>query len=131
MPPAMEAHANGIDDVLADSLSIKIKNSAKYVVDRHSVSFHTSGSNADRTTSGANVLKVVLTGISWLVPDNVRLAFNLKNNGGGNKRLRTLSGPHSCPRMRVLCGGQVVEDFDYARTNEMFSLLHASETPRR
>ena len=124
----MEAHANGVDDILVDSLSFKLKNSAKYVVDRRSVSFHPSGSNVYKPNSGTKVLKMVLTGDSWLVPDSVRLMFTLSNNGDGDKRSRTLSGPHSFwRRMRVLCGGQVVEDFDYARTHEMLSLLHSSE----
>ena len=64
----MEAHANGVDDVLVDSLSFKLRNSAKYVTDRRSVTFHPSGSNVYKSTAGTKVLKLVLTGDSWLAP---------------------------------------------------------------
>ena len=126
----MESHANSVEDVLVDGLSFKLKNSAKYVTDRRSVTFHPSGSNVYKTSSGTKVLKIQLTGDSWLVPDSVRLMFNLKNESAdAAKRLRTLSGPWSFwRRMRVLCGGQVVEDFDYARTSEMLCQLHSVDT---
>ena len=126
----MESHANSVDDVLVDGLSYKLRNSAKYVVDRRSVTFHPSGSNIYKTTSGTKVLKIHLTGDSWLVPDSVRVMFTLKNEAtDAAKRLRTLSGPWCFwRRMRVLCGGQVVEDFDYARTAELFQQLHSEDT---
>ena len=126
----MEAHANGVDDVLVDGLSYKLRNGAKYITDRRSVTFHPSGSNVYRTSSGTKVLKIVLTGDSWLVPGSVRLMYTLRNNDSNRaKRLRTLSGPWSFwRRIRVLCGGQVVEDFDLNRTQEMMQLLHSEST---
>ena len=126
----MESHANSVEDVLIDGLSFKLKNSAKYVTDRRSVTFHPSGSNVYRTTSGTKVLKIHLTGDSWLVPDSIRLMFSLRNNASdATHKLRPLSGPWSFfRRMRVLCGGQVVEDFDYNRTHEMMAQLHSEDT---
>ena len=126
----MESHANAAEDVLVQGLTYKLKNSAKYVTDRRSVTYHPSGSNIYKTTSGTKVLKIHLTGDSWLVPDSVRLMMTLKNEASdANKRLRTLSGPWCFwRRMRVLCGGQVVEDFDYNRTAELFQQLHSEDT---
>ena len=90
----MEAHANSVDDVLVDGLSYKLKNSAKYVTDRKSVTFHTSGSNIYRTTAGTKVLKINLTGDAWLIPESVRIMYTLKNNDATSAKLpRPLSGP--------------------------------------
>ena len=75
----MEAHANSTDDSLIGSLSFKLRNSAKYVVDRRSVTFHPSGSNVYQTSSGSKVIKIVLTGDQWLVPETVRVMFTLHN----------------------------------------------------
>ena len=48
------------------------------------------------------------------------------------KQLRPLGGPSSLVRrMRVLCGGQVVEDTDnYNRVHQMFSYLTADDSPK-
>ena len=126
----MEAHANAVEDVLVDGLSYKLKNSAKYVTERKSVTYHPSGSNVYSPTSGTKVIKINLTGDSWLVPETVRVMFTLKNKDSDPaKLLRTLSAPWSFfRRMRVLCGGQVVEDFDSNRAHEMFALLGTKET---
>ena len=126
----MEAHANSVEDILVDGLSFKLKNSAKYVTDRRSVTFHPSGSNVYQTSSGTKVIKIQLTGDAWLVPNSVRLMFNLKNNDTDAAHvLRTISGPWSFfRRMRILCGGQIVEDFELNRTQEMIQQLHSEDT---
>jgi len=61
--------------------------------------------------------------------------FDLKNNessstGGGYMLLRPLGGPHTFfKRMRILAGGQVIEDIDnYNRVHEMFKTLQANDT---
>ncbi len=59
-------------------------------------------------------------------PSTIRFGFTLQNlDATNNHQLRTLSGPWSFfRRMRITCGGQVVEDIDnYARTHEMFEVL--------
>jgi hypothetical protein len=125
----MEAHANSVDDVLVDGLSYKLKNSAKYVTDRKSVTFHPSGSNIYRTSAGTKVLKINLTGDAWLIPESVRIMYTLKNNDSTEaKVLRPISGPWSFwRRMRILCGGQVIEDFEYGRVHEMMSHFHSED----
>ena len=52
--------------------------------------------------------------------------FLLRNNASAREFVRPLGGPGSFfRRMRILCGGQVVEDFDYARTEAMVHILHS------
>ena len=124
----MEALANSTDDFLVDSLSYKLKNGAKYVTDRRSVTYHPSGSNIYKTSSGSKVVKLTLTGDSWLVPDTVKFMMTVRNNAATALRLRTVGGPWSFwRRLRVLCAGQVVEDLDYNRVHEMLQILHSAE----
>jgi hypothetical protein len=121
----MEAVANSVDDALIDSLSFKLSNSASYLTDRKSVTFWPSGSNIYKTTSGTKVIRFVLTNDNWLDPSTVRVMFDLHNtNADPAKRLRTISGAWSFfRRMRVMCQGTLIEDFDYNRTCEMFEVL--------
>ena len=125
----MESHASSTDDTLVDGLSYKLKNGAKYITDRRSVTFFPAGSNIYATTAGTKVLKFVLTGEQWLIPDSVRVMFTLRNKDANvAHELRPLSGPWAFwRRMRILCGGQVVEDFDYNRTAEMYHNLRSPE----
>ena len=121
----MEAVANSVDDALIDALSFKLSNSASYLTDRKSVTFWPTGSNIYKTNSGTKVIRFVLTNDNWLDPSTVRVMFNLVNNDSdANKRLRPISGAWSFfRRMRVMCQGTLIEDFDYNRTCEMFEVL--------
>ena len=121
----MEAVANSVDDALIDSLSFKLSNSASYLTDRKSVTFWPTGSNIYKTNSGTKVIRFVLTNDNWLDPSTVRLMFNLVNNDSASlKRLRTISGGWSFfRRIRIMCQGTLIEDFDYNRTHEMFEVL--------
>ena len=121
----MEAVANSVDDALIDALSFKLSNSASYITDRKSVTFWPTGSNIYKTNSGTKVIRFVLTSDNWLDPSTVRVMFNLVNNDSdANKRLRPISGAWSFfRRMRVMCQGTLIEDFDYNRTCEMFEVL--------
>lgn len=120
----MEAVANSVDDALIDSLSFKLSNSASYLTDRKSVTFWPTGSNIYKTNSGTKVIRFVLTNDNWLDPSTVRLMFNLVNNASELKRLRTISGGWSFfRRIRIMCQGTLIEDFDYNRTHEMFEVL--------
>ena len=121
----MEAVANSVDDALIDALSFKLSNSASYITDRKSVTFWPTGSNIYKTNSGTKVIRFVLTNDNWLDPSTVRVMFNLVNNDSdANKRLRPISGAWSFfRRMRVMCQGTLIEDFDYNRTCEMFEVL--------
>jgi hypothetical protein len=51
--------------------------------------------------------------------------FNLVNNDAtATKRLRTISGGWSFfRRIRIMCQGSLIEDYDYNRTHEMFQVL--------
>ena len=70
------------------------------------------------------MIKITLTGDQWLDPSTVQLQFDLENENGGQPPYM-LGGPHTCfRRLRVLCGGTVVEDIDqYNRIHEMFHIL--------
>jgi hypothetical protein len=121
----MEAVANSVDDALIDSLSFKLSNSASYLTDRKSVTFWPTGSNIYKTNSGTKVIRFVLTNDNWLDPSTVRVMFNLVNNDAtATKMLRTISGAWSFfRRIRIMCQGTLIEDFDYNRTHEMFEVL--------
>ena len=121
----MEAVANSVDDALIDSLSFKLSNSASYITDRKSVTFWPSGSNIYKTNSGTKVIRFHLTNDNWLDPSTVRVMFNLVNNDADAlKHLRTISGAWAFfRRIRIMCQGTLIEDFDYNRTCEMFEVL--------
>ena len=125
----MEAHASANEQLLIDGLSFKLKPGANYVTNRRSVTFHPQGSNIYKTSSGTKVLKIVLNSNDWLDPSTVRLMFDVKNtDADANKRLRTISGPHSFwRRLRIMCGGTLIEDFDYNKTHELYCSLKPTE----
>jgi hypothetical protein len=134
----VESMANSVEDHLIDGLTFKLKPGASYVNERKSVTYHPSGSNV-YTSNGTKLIKLLITGDSWLDPSTFRVAFDLQNmeaftrtDGAitGAKRLRPLGGPHTFfKRMRVLCNGQIVEDIDdYNRVHEMFSTLKPLES---
>jgi hypothetical protein len=126
----VEAIANSVEDRLVDGLSFKLAPGASYITDRRSVTFHPQGSNVYMPNSGTRLIRLLLTGDSWLDPSTFRVMFDLKNNGTGNQELRPLGGPWAFfRRMRVLCGGQVIEDIDnYNRTHEMMHTLIAPDS---
>ncbi len=125
----MEGHTQSVEDVLIDSLSFKLQPGASYVTERKSVTFHPQGSNL-YSSNGTKLIKLLITGDSWLDPSTFRVMFDVQNNGAVNQQLRVVSGPHSFfRRMRVLCGGQVIEDIDdYNRVHEMFSTMTAGDS---
>ena len=129
----MEGVANSVEDRLVDGLSFQLKPGASYVTERKSVTFHPQGSNI-YSTNGTKLIKLLLTGDQWLDPSTFRIMFELQNNenpanGNGHMQLRPLGGPHTFfRRMRILCGGQVVEDIDnYNRVHQMFTILNAKD----
>ena len=123
----VEAVANGVEDKLVDGLSFRLSPGASYVTNRRSVTFHPQGSNIYSPTSGTRLIKIALTGDDFLDPSTFRIAFELVNDGTVGESLRTLGDPHSFfRRMRIVAGGQVIEDIDdYNRVSHMFSLLKA------
>jgi hypothetical protein len=127
----MESHAQSVEDNLIDSLSFKLRPGASYVTDRRSVSFFPQGGN-QYTCNGVKVIKISLNGDQWLDPSTVKLFFNLTNNTEAteNSNLTPLvAGPWGFfRRMRVICGGQIVEDIDnYNRLHQMFHIMKPTE----
>ena len=126
----VEAVAAVAEDKLIDSLSFKTPNSASYITDRKSVSFHPSGSNVYSSTTGTKLIKIVLTGQDWLDPTTVRIIFDLTNMGAAGTLLRPLGHPSSFfRRFRVIGNGSICEDIsEYGRVSEMFSMLTAKDS---
>jgi hypothetical protein len=127
----VEAIANSIEDKLVDGLSFKLNPGASYVVDRRSVTYHPQGSNIYSSSTGTKLIRIMLTGDNWLDPSTFRVMFNLKNDDtDALKRLRPIGAPWAFfQRLRVLCGGQLVEDItEYNRIHHMMHLLIAKES---
>ena len=76
----METIANSSEDVLLDSLSYKLGNSAQYLTGRKSVTFWPSGSNIYKPSSGTKVIKLQLNSEGWLDCSTVVVNFDLHNN---------------------------------------------------
>ena len=125
----MEAHTSANEQLLVDGLSFKLKPGANYVINRRSVSYHPQGSNIYKTQSGTKVLKIVLNSNDWLDPSTVRPMFDLKNvDSDSAKSVRPVSGAWSFwRRLRIMCGGTLIEDFDYNRTHELYCALKPKE----
>ena len=125
----MESHAQSVEDNLIDSLSFKLKPGASYVTDRKSVSFFPQGGN-DYQPNGVKVIKISLNGDSWLDPSTVKIFFDVTNNSSGSDKIHPIvaNGWGLFKRLRILCGGQIIEDIDnYGRLHQMFHLMKPSE----
>jgi len=127
----MESITNGIDDNLIQGLSFKLPPGASYVTDRKSSTFWAVGSNSYTPVGGVKLIKFQLNGDdgNWLDPSSVVFQFELANlaevGGATDNILRPLGQPHLFfKRLRVLAGGQVVEDIqDFGRNSELLSSL--------
>ena len=120
----MEATAQSVEDYLIEGLSFKLKPGASYITNRRSVTFFPHGGN-EYSPSGVKVIKLMLTGDQWLDPSTLRLSYDLVNTAtNANYNLYTTSGPWAFfRRLRIICGGQIVEDIDYyARVHEMMHM---------
>ena len=118
----MEATAQSVEDLLIDGLSFKLRSGASYITNRRSVSYYPQGGNS-YSPNGVKVIRLQLTGDSWLDPSTLRVNFTLVNDGSSAaQKLYPVSGPWSFfRRLRVLAGGQLIEDIDYYnRVHEMF-----------
>ena len=126
----MEATAQSVEDYLVDGLSFKLRPGASYITNRRSVTYYPHGGNQYSPT-GVKVIKLMLTGSDWLDPGSLRLMYDLVNTDPtpGNL-LYPISGPWSFfRRLRVICGGQVVEDIDYYNhVHEMFHVMTPAPT---
>ena len=90
----MESFANSVEDRLIDGLSFKLQPGASHITDRRSVSFHPQGSNIYKTSTGTKLIKILLTGDSWLDPSTCHVLFDLGNlDTNAAKYLRNVYGP--------------------------------------
>jgi len=127
----MEATAQSVEDFLIDGLSFKLRPGASYITNRRSVSYFPQGGN-QYSPNGVKVIRLMLTGDSWVDPSTIRVMFNLVNNGTVNQKLYPVSGPWCFfRRLRVLCGGQLLEDIDYYnKVHEMFHMFQSDAVRR-
>ena len=119
----MESHAQSADNILLDGLSFKLPATADYVTNRRSVTFMPQGGN-QYSVNGVKVIKINLTGSDWLDPSTARFMFTINNGSlaASGQYLGVLGVFFR--RLRVLCGGTVIEDIDYdSRCHEMFHVL--------
>jgi len=127
----MEAITNSAEDYLIDGLSFKLKPGASYVTDRKSATFWSIGSNVYTPVGGVKLIKFQLNGDdgNWLDPSSVVFQFELVNTAAvvnsTTNVLRPVGQPHLFfKRLRVLAGGQVVEDIqDFGRNSELIASL--------
>ena len=126
---AFESHAQAVEDVLHESLSFKLRPSASYVIDRKFVTFWPQGSSEYKVTGGIKVIKININGSDWMDPSSLKLHFHIKNNDGSNGLAVYVHGIHNWfRRLRVIIGGQVVEDIDnYNRVCQMFTVMMDKE----
>ena len=127
----MEAHVQATDPLVIDGLQYKLKPNGQYIMSRQSVSFHPSGSNVYKPVGGTRVLRIVLSDSSgaWLDPESVKLQFDVVNGETlAAKRLRPISPWSFFKKMRITCGGSLVEDIsEYNRTHEMFHMMKPAD----
>ena len=127
----MESMTNSTEDYLIDGLSFKLPPGASYITDRKSSTFWSIGSNAYTPVGGVKLIKFQLNGddSNWLDPSTVVMQFELVNtepyNADAKPFLRPFGAPHLFfKRLRVLAGGQVVEDIqDFGRNSEIIASL--------
>ena len=127
----MEGHAQSVEDNLIDSLSFKLRPGASYVTNRRSVTFWPQGGN-QYTCRGVKVIKISLNGDQWLDPSTVKVFFDIQNTtalASDSDLVPLVAGAWGFfRRLRVLCGGQIIEDIDnYSRVHEMFHMMRPTE----
>jgi hypothetical protein len=130
----MESHAQSVEDNLIDSLSFKLRPGASYVTDRKSVTFWPQGGN-QYAPDGVKVIKISLNGDQWLDPSTVKLFYSITNTTELNTSttlddlMPLVQGAWGFfRRLRVICGGQIVEDIDnYNRLHEMVHMMKPTE----
>ena len=124
----MEAHANSTDDYLVDGLSYQLKPGASYVQRREFATWFPQGSDTYSSTTGVKVIKIRLSGDTWLDPSTVRLMFDITNTHAADD-ITFISGPHCFfRRLRILAGGTCIEDIDnYNKIHEMFSTFQTTD----
>ena len=117
---SLEVTAASLEEKLLDELQFNLKPGANYVTRRESVTMYPSGSGGYQYNS-VKVIRIPLQAAAgqWLDPQTLNLNFDFKSNApadtGTNKnRIRLNSGQHNIwSRLRILVGGQTLEDISY------------------
>ena len=117
----MEHALAASEEELLHSLDFKLSPSSSYVIQRTSSCFYPTGSSTFSPT-GVSVARVQLTSESFLDPETIRIQFTVNNLDPG-LGLAFKTGPWGFwSRIRLLCGGTLLEDVFYAnRINEMLT----------
>lgn len=128
----MEHHAQAVEDHLIEGLSFKLRPGSSYITSRRNSTYYPAGSN-HYSPNGTKVIRIPLTGDTWLDPTTVKLAFDLVNNAPAGadaaattaKKLYPIGGGHVFfRRMRLFAGNALCEDIDdYHRLSQMLSVL--------
>ncbi|MFM7982406.1 MAG: hypothetical protein ACKPKO_24105, partial [Candidatus Fonsibacter sp.] len=110
----VEVIANSLEDTLIDGLSFNLADIASYITNRRSCTCHPVGSNIYKATYGTRLIQFNIASQDWLDPSTFRIMYDVRNDSNdGAKLLRPIGGPWSFfSRMRILAGGQVLEDID-------------------
>ena len=118
----MESSLAATEDQLVDSLSFKLPSTANYITSRDEVTFFPANGN-EFSPTGVKILRFMLTGTQWLDPRSVRIQFKL-NNRNQQHNMHPINGLPSnfFRRLRILAGGQLIEDIDYY--NRVCNMLH-------
>jgi hypothetical protein len=118
----METQIQSVEDSLIDGLSFRLPNSANFIQDRRSVTFFPSGGDG-YTPRGVKMIKFHIAGTDWIDPSTVRVQFKL-NNLSAQAPLTPLNPlpANFFRRLRIIAGGQVIEDIDYY--NRIYNLVH-------
>lgn len=114
----MEHALSASQEQMLASLDFSLSPSASYVIQRTSTSFYPSGAS-EMAPNGNQVVRFQLTSESFLDPETIRCQMTLANVGAVPVIPKT--GPWGFfSRIRLLCGGTLLEDIFYAnRVNEM------------
>ena len=126
----MEAHTQAVEDHLIDGLSYKMQPGSSYVVERKNTTFWASGNVF--APNGVKVIRLQLTGDTWLDPTTIKIAFDVLNNDTtAGHDLKPLGQPFLFfRRARVLCGSALIEDIDeFGRWSQQMHMLQP-ETKR-
>ena len=117
----MEHALAASEEELLHSLDFKLSPSSSYVIQRTSSCFYPTGSSTFSPT-GVSVARVQLTSESFLDPETIRIQFTV-NNADPALGVAFKTGPWGFwSRIRLLCGGTLLEDVFYAnRINEMLT----------
>ena len=118
----MEYQLQGSEDSLIESLSFDLPNSANYIIDIKSVSFFPSNGN-EFSPQGVKILRFMITGNDWADLSTLRVQYKMNNRDLANK-LYLINPLAVIPfrRVRLLVGGQLVEDIDYY--NLVYIMFH-------